>query len=84
MNNETLCKVVRFTYAMEIISLWVLAIIILPVILLFNISVMLWLWITSKSLKDSIIIVIKAWRVRLIRFCYLSKTELDKTLKKEG
>lgn len=84
MNNETLCKVVRFTYAMEIISLWVLAIIMLPVILLFNISVMLWLWITSKSLKDSIIIVIKAWRVRLTRFSYLSKTELDKTLKKEG
>lgn len=84
MNDKTVFTVVRFTYAMEIIGLWIMEIILLPMVLLFNVAVLLWLWITSKSLKDSIVIVAKAWVVRLKRFSYLTKTELDKTLKKEG
>lgn len=84
MNDKTVFTVVRFTYAIEIIGLWIMEIILLPIVLLFNVAVLLWLWITSKSLKDSIVIVAKAWAVRLKRFGYLTKTELNKTLKKEG
>lgn len=82
MNNKTLSTVVRITYAMEIIGLWIVEMLLLPLILLFNIAIVLWLWITSKSLKDSIVIASQAWMVRLKRFTYLTKTELNKTFGK--
>lgn len=84
MNDKTIFTVVRFTYVIELIGLWIIEICMLPILLLFNLAVVLWLCITSKSLKDSIVIVTKAWMIRLKRFGYLTKTELNKTLGKES